>query len=85
MARERVDRHTIRLLREVGMPEMSDEQIQALAARIRESYAAELAAQLQEFQIASTPTGFNVGGHEGLDAIEDGAPIMLDNCQSEGD
>ena len=80
MARERIDRHTMRLLQEIGLPyELSDEEIDKLAARILETYSAELGAQQQEFQIGSVPNSANRGGTESPDRVEDGAPIMLDN------
>jgi hypothetical protein len=80
MARERIDRHTLRLLREIGLPEISEAQIESLAARLREAYAAEHA----KTQIGADPR-MNVGGDpETLDGLEDGAPpiVMLEQCES---
>jgi hypothetical protein len=77
MARERLDRHTMRLLQTIGLPEISEEQIESLAARLREAYAAERAAELQELQIGSDRSR-NVGGETWPDVVEDGGPIMLD-------
>jgi hypothetical protein len=69
----RVDKRTLRWIREVGLPELSEEQIEALAARLREAYAAE---QAQE-QIGADPSR-NVGGETWPDVVEDGGPVMLD-------
>jgi hypothetical protein len=73
-----VNKRTLQWIREVGLPELADGQIDALAARIRESYAAELAQQEQELQIGADPRS-NVGGQTWPDNVEDCAPIMLDN------
>jgi hypothetical protein len=69
-----INKSTLRWIREVGLPEISDEQVEALAARLREAFAAEQQAQ----QIGADPSR-NVGGTEGYEPTEDGAPIMLDN------
>jgi len=72
-----LDHRTIKLLREIGLPEISEEQIESLAARLREAYAAERAAELQEMQIGSDRSR-NTGGQTWPDNVEDGAPVMLD-------
>jgi hypothetical protein len=69
-----VNKSTLRWIREVGLPEITEEQIETLASRLREAFAAEQQAQ----QIGADPSR-NVGGTEGYEPTEDGAPIMLDN------
>ena len=70
----RADRRTIRLLQEIGLPEISEAQIESLSARLREAYAAQ---QAQE-QIGADRAR-NVGGQTWPDVVEDGGPVMLDN------
>jgi hypothetical protein len=74
----RVSRSTLEWLRRErdALPIGVDYDLNLLAARLREQFATEAAAQ-QAQQIGAEEK-YNVGGTDGLDAVEDGAPIMLD-------
>jgi len=70
----RVNHATIRLLREVGLPDVTEEELVALTERLHEALVAE---QTQE-QIGADPSR-NIGGGTWPDVVEDGGPVMLDN------
>jgi len=74
-----INKSTLAWIREAGLPEISEEQIETLAARLREAYAAEAMKE----QIGADRTR-NVGGSEGpWDTVEDGSPplIMLEQAR----
>lgn len=77
-----INKRTLQWIREAGLPEISEEQLDTLAARLREVYAAEMAPEMMEYQIGADRTR-NVGGSEGLDMVEDGGPpvVMLEQCE----